>query len=114
MVSGSNADYQGNHVNWWSIEDVRKYRERTNCFVGMYNSYGSEGSDTLGENIADNVGLQLSYKSLKAGERNALPFVLDLVDSYENEPSFFISYAQVIIMYNADQKLMLGLNNFIN
>ncbi|XP_077548477.1 neprilysin-1-like [Haemaphysalis longicornis] len=63
---GSQYDAKGRLRQWWSYGSRQKYREKSQCFVEQYGSiYDQEagmklnGKNTLGENIADNGGLQL-------------------------------------------------------
>ncbi|EFP01891.1 hypothetical protein CRE_21708 [Caenorhabditis remanei] len=66
---GSQFDELGNMKNWWTAEDHRKFKEKTNTLVAQYNAYEPikgyhvNGELTLGENIADNSGLAIAYKA---------------------------------------------------
>lgn len=76
------------------MQDAYKYLERSDCFVRMHSKYGSDGAETLGENIADNVGLQLSYRAFKHSIAKDLSPLLYSSGSVK-ERKFFTSYAQV-------------------
>src|SRR5258708_454388 len=64
-------DGAGNMRDWWSPEDARSYGEHAACFVRQYSSYNAvdgikvNGELTLGENIADNGGLQLDPQAFE-------------------------------------------------
>lgn len=89
-------DGEGNMRNWWTTEDSKKYDERAACFVQQYSSYTAvddikvNGQLTLGENIADNGGLQLAWRAFQS-----LPSQhAGLVDGYTPEQRFFLGWAQ--------------------
>jgi predicted metalloendopeptidase len=66
---GSQFDGDGNLRDWWTAEDHQKFAERTGRLVAQYERYEPipgyhvNGQLTLGENIADNSGLAISYKA---------------------------------------------------
>ncbi|MFT4022105.1 MAG: M13 family metallopeptidase, partial [Acinetobacter sp.] len=65
---GSQFDELGNMRNWWTEEDHKRFKEKTQALVNQYNAYEPisgyhvNGELTLGENIADNAGLAIAYK----------------------------------------------------
>jgi predicted metalloendopeptidase len=67
--SGSQYDGQGNLRNWWTKEDHEHYEARTAKLVAQYDGYSPlpgyhlNGKLTLGENIADNAGLEIAWKA---------------------------------------------------
>jgi len=69
---GSLRDGNGNVENWWQPETGKKYLRRSNCIEEQYGNmtmmvdgkpYHDKGEKTLGENIADNGGIKIVYKS---------------------------------------------------
>ncbi|QBQ08089.1 endopeptidase O [Spiroplasma gladiatoris] len=59
---GSQFDKDGNFKNWWTEEDHKQYKLRTQKLVEQYNNYEVGGTNvngnlTLGENIGDLGGL---------------------------------------------------------
>ena len=68
---GRKYDAEGNLRPWWSPEDVRRFHDRAQCFVDEYGRFHTEegtplnGKLTLGEKLADNGGLRLSYAALR-------------------------------------------------
>jgi len=67
--SGSQYDGKGNLRNWWTKEDHERFAATTGKLVVQYDAYSPipgynlNGKLTLGENIADNAGLQIAWKA---------------------------------------------------
>ena len=100
---GRQYDADGALKNWWSKESEHTFQRRAQCIVRQYSRYrGFEGSTsnvdgnlTLGENLADNVGLHLSWQAYERwrethGEDSRLP-----VPGLTNDMLFFLSFARV-------------------
>ena len=92
-------DKDGNLNEWWTEEDAKRFKEKTQILVNQYNNYvvldslHINGQLTLGENIADNGGLFIAHNALMmAYEKNGTP---EPVDSLTYDQRFLISYAQV-------------------
>lgn len=94
---GSQFDELGNMKNWWTAEDHRKFKEKTNTLVAQYNAYEPikgyhvNGELTLGENIADNSGLAIAYKAYQLS-LNGKP--APVLDNLTGEQRFYIGWAQ--------------------
>lgn len=94
---GSQFDELGNMKNWWTAEDHRKFKEKTNALVAQYNAYEPikgyhvNGELTLGENIADNSGLAIAYKAYQLS-LNGQP--APVLDNLTGEQRFYIGWAQ--------------------
>ncbi|PID94926.1 MAG: peptidase M13 [Bacteroidales bacterium] len=98
--NGRNYDKNGNLVNWWSKSDDENFASRTQILVDWFNGIEvikgtfANGKFTLGENIADNGGVNISYvamqKAIKDKQVN-----LNEMDGYTPDERFFIAYAQV-------------------
>lgn len=96
---GRQYDKEGNLNDWWTKEDADKFNENTKVLVNQYNNYvildslHVDGELTLGENIADMGGINVSYdalmKALSGKDLNAK------IDGFTPEQRFFLSYAQV-------------------
>ncbi|MDL2312914.1 M13 family metallopeptidase [Bacteroidales bacterium OttesenSCG-928-B11] len=100
---GCQYDKVGNLNNWWTDEDTKVFDERKQVLVDWFDKIVvlnvddkpmyANGNFTLGENIADNGGLNISYVALKnamkKGEINGE------MDSFTPEQRFFIAYAMV-------------------
>jgi len=83
--------------DWWAPEDARRYRARTSVVERQYSTYVAidtmhlNGRLTLGENIADVVGVSLAYEALERaldGKSRAS------IDGFTPEQRFFLAYAQ--------------------
>ena len=89
-------DGEGNMRNWWTVEDAKDYEQRAACFVKQYSQYTAvdgikvNGELTLGENIADNGGLQLSYKAFESRPKGDA----GRIDGFTPEQRFFLGWAQ--------------------
>uniref|UniRef100_A0A336LW57 CSON006474 protein n=1 Tax=Culicoides sonorensis TaxID=179676 RepID=A0A336LW57_CULSO len=67
---GSQFDAYGNLKNWWHNQTLYKYFDKAKCFVEQYSKYSVnghhvDGVNSLGENIADNGGFKVAYKTYK-------------------------------------------------
>lgn len=96
---GRNYDKQGNLNNWWQDSDATNFKERTDVLVNYFNNVEvlpgtfANGTFTLGENIADNGGLNISYVALqKAKEQGNIK---ESMDGFTADQRFFIAYAGV-------------------
>ena len=67
--NGSQYDADGNLRDWFTPEDHEKFKVKTSALVAQYETYEPvpgfrvNGELTLGENIADNSGLAITYKA---------------------------------------------------
>jgi len=95
---GSQYDAQGNLKNWWSADDLAKFKERTTMVSNQYGAYTVldsvrvNGELTLGENIADLGGLSVAYAALQkamAGKPRTP------IDGFTPEQRFFLAWAQI-------------------
>lgn len=97
--SGSRFDADGNLNNWWTEEDLEKFKERTQKLVDFYSKIQVEddlnlnGQFTLGENTADLGGVLSAYYGLQRYyESHKKP---DEIDGLTQEQRFFMSWATV-------------------
>lgn len=79
--AGAKYDYRGSYSNWWTDEDLEKFEQLTQKAVGYYNGYENEGlqvngTQTLGENIADLGGVSAITEIAKNNN-------LDLAELYK-------------------------------
>lgn len=94
-TTGRKFNKKGELTDWWSSIDVVEYEKRTKCFESQYNNYEMDGFATLGENIADSVGLTMSYRAFKSTKVSNFPVVIPDLGFYTNEQLFLISFAQL-------------------
>jgi putative endopeptidase len=94
---GAAFDTKGRLHNWWTKEDFAHFQQSGQKLVAQYNAYkpfpdlAVNGQQTLGENIADNAGLQASYDAWRAS-LGGKPAPAD--GGFSGEQEFFIAYAQ--------------------
>lgn len=95
---GAQFDADGNLKNWWTEEDLAKFKAKTDVLVKQFNNYEAiegmhvNGELTLGENIADLGGLTIAYYALKKSlEGKPAP---EKIDGFTPEQRFFLSWAQ--------------------
>ncbi|ESU27178.1 putative metalloendopeptidase [Flavobacterium limnosediminis JC2902] len=68
---GSQYDEKGNLNNWWTDEDMSKFKAKTKLIVDQFNKYEVlkgkfvNGDATQGENIADLGGVLMGYEAFK-------------------------------------------------
>jgi putative endopeptidase len=95
---GCQFDKEGNLKNWWTAKDKEQFDARAKVMADYFDSIvvapgvHGNGKFTLGENIADHGGLQVSYQAFKQATQNA---PLANVDGFTPEQRFFLSYANV-------------------
>lgn len=95
-------DKDGNMINWWTEEDKAKFDARTRVMAEYFNGIEvapgvhANGEFTLGENIADHGGLQISFQAFSNNEK-AKPEAQRLgeVDGFTPAQRFFLAYANV-------------------
>ena len=107
---GRQFDKDGNLKDWWTAEDAKRFEERAQVMVNFFDSIqvlpglNANGSLTLGENIADHGGLQVSFQAFK----NATKYAPLLVkDGFTPEQRFFLSYAGVWAGNIRDEQIRL-------
>ncbi len=95
---GHQYDKYGNLNNWWTEEDVTKFDEHAAKLAAFFDKIEvapgvhANGKFTLGENIADQGGLLVSFNAFKKVlSQNPLPEK----EGYTPEQRFFLSYAGV-------------------
>jgi putative endopeptidase len=86
---GRKYDHKGNIVNWWTEQDKNNFKHIASKMVEQYNNYKISGMNingklTLGENLADLGGINLSVRALY----KAFPNI-----SLKDKQDFFKSYA---------------------
>ena len=95
---GRKFDMKGNLSDWWSAEDIAKFKAGTDRVVAQYGAYepipGSKvnGDLTLGENMADLAGLAIAYDAYKMSLHGKKDRV---IDGYTGDQRFFLGFGQV-------------------
>ena len=95
---GRQYDKDGNLKDWWTAEDATNFEARSNVMAAFFDSIQvapgvyANGRFTLGENIADHGGLQVSYQAFKKATAAA---PLQPENGFTPEQRFFLAYANV-------------------
>ena len=99
---GCQFDKEGNMINWWTAEDKAAFDERTKVMEEAFNKIEvapgvhANGAFTLGENIADHGGLQVSYLAFCLNEESKPDSErLQTRDGFTPAQRFFLAYANV-------------------
>ncbi|MGE9616888.1 MAG: M13 family metallopeptidase [Solitalea-like symbiont of Acarus siro] len=106
---GRKYDSTGKLNDWWSNNDLKKFTSKTAVFVKQYNDCvildkHVNGELTLGENIADLGGLQISLDALRLSNDSTV------YKEHNQLQTFFISYARMWRMKTRDEYMKLRLN----
>ena len=102
---GRQYDENGNLNDWWTEEDAKNFDANKQVLVEAFNNcvalddpelgkMNGNGELTLGENIADNGGLHVSYLAMQnAIEKKQVN--KEQMDGFTPEQRFFLAYAAV-------------------
>jgi putative endopeptidase len=96
--SGSQYDKDGTLRNWWTTEDLTRFKEKAAALQKQYDAYTVldtihvNGKLTLGENIGDLGGLNAAYEAFKMTEQGQSQ---EKIDGFTPDQRFFLSWAQV-------------------
>lgn len=96
--SGSQYDKDGNLKNWWTPEDLAKFKEKSKALQAQFDAYTVldtihvNGKLTMGENIGDLGGLNAAYEAYKMTAEWKAGKV---VDGFTPDQRFFLAWAQV-------------------
>ena len=94
---GSQYDAQGRLRNWWTDEDLARFRERSSCVVEQFEGYFIEpgihhnGKLVLGESIGDLAGAKIAYLGLQKAQAKTPG---QTIDGFTPDQQFFISWGQ--------------------
>ena len=94
---GATVDASGKLRNWWTAEDLAHFKQAGAALAAQYNAYEAlpglhlNGTQELGENIADVAGLAAAYDAWKAS-LNGKPS--PVIDGLAGDQRFFLAYAQ--------------------
>ena len=97
--SGAKFDPQGNLKNWWTDEDLVKFKARAQCIIDQFDGFEvqpglhEKGKLVTGESIADLGGLAIAYAAFQKSMQGK-PRPPD-IDGFTPEQRFFLGYAQI-------------------
>jgi putative endopeptidase len=96
--NGSQYDADGNLRDWFTPEDHEKFKAKTRALVAQYEAYEPvpgfhiNGELTLGENIADNSGLAITYKAYHLSlSGRAAP----VIEGFTGDERLYLGWVQV-------------------
>jgi putative endopeptidase len=95
---GRQYDKEGNMNDWWTAEDTEKFNARADKLVAYFDKIevlpglNANGRFTLGENIADQGGVQLAWDAYKNATADTPPADKDGLTAGQR---FFLAYAGV-------------------
>jgi putative endopeptidase len=99
---GCQYDKDGNLNNWWTEEDKARFDARTKVMEEFFNGIEvapgvhANGAFTLGENIADHGGLQISFQAFRnIAKSSNLPIFESSNSEFSPAQRFFLAYANV-------------------
>jgi len=125
----------GNLRDWWSNATADEFRTRANCLADQYSAFPTtsvfdssnvlgnvNGNYTLGENIADNGGLKLSFRAFKQFMATSAQASQDSEDEEDSDDDsddkqatlssadadklFFVSFAQAFCAKASDASMI--------
>ena len=108
---GRKYDKDGNMNYWWTPEDSEKFKATTQRLVDFYNEFividtlRANGELTLGENIADNGGLNIAYQAY-SNSRSGKP-APEPIDGFTDDQRFLLAYARVWAGNIRDEQIYL-------
>ena len=104
---GRKFDKDGNLTDWWSAEDSKLFDERTKVLVEQFNSYlvldsiHADGTLSLGENIADLGGLNISFQAFKLANNDSKP-----INGFTPNQRFYLAYSHVWAQNIRDKEIL--------
>ena len=94
---GAQYDAEGRLQNWWTPDDLARFRERTQCISDQFENYFIEpgihhnGRLVLGESIGDFAGAKIAWRAFqKAQQTTPAP----TIDGLTPAQQFFIAWGQ--------------------
>ncbi len=98
---GRRFDEKGRIRDWWSEESNKLFQKRTDALGAQYDSYepleglNVNGRLTMGENIGDLGGLEMSYAAYQRYLAATSDGVAPVIDGLTGDQRFFLGWAQV-------------------
>jgi putative endopeptidase len=95
---GRKFDPKGNFSEWWTPQDVTRFKALTDKVVAQYAAYepvpGSKvnGELTLGENMADLAGLHVAYDAYQISLKGKKAPV---IDGFTGDQRFYLGFGQI-------------------
>lgn len=94
--NGAKFDAHGNQVNWWTEDDLAKFKARAECIVRQFDAFAvgdvhENGELVSGESIADLAGLKIAYAAYMKSQEGRAP---QIIDGFTPQQRVFIGYAK--------------------
>ncbi len=96
--NGSQYDKDGNLKNWWTEDDLTKFKAKTQQLIDRYSTFTVldsvhvKGALTIGENTADNGGIAIAYDAFKLTQQGQDTV---RIGGYTPDERFFMSIARI-------------------
>jgi putative endopeptidase len=114
---GRQYDKDGNLNDWWTEEDADRFKSKIAKLEQQYDNYKIldslhvDGKLTMGENIADLGGLNISYNALMMSYNGNYPAD---IDGFNYTQRFFLGYASVWRQNIRDKELIRRLKEDVH
>jgi putative endopeptidase len=104
---GRKYDKDGNMNDWWTEEDGKRFEERAKVLSDQYDAFvvldtiHANGKLSLGENIADLGGLNISYQAYRMAGNDTEP-----IDGFTPDQRFYLAYAHLWASNIRDKEIL--------
>ena len=111
---GAQFDKDGNFNNWWTEEDFKKFKARTQQVIDRYDAFTVldslhlKGALTVGENTADLGGVSIAYDAFKMTKQGQDTV---RIEGYTPDQRFFLSIARIWRVKTRDEYLSNYIKN---
>jgi len=105
---GSQYDENGNLKNWWTAEDLAKFKQKTKLIVEQFNKFEPlkgkfvNGDATQGENIADLGGVVMGFEAFKKSSQYKNK---EKISGLTPEQRYFLAYGYAWMVNAKDEAL---------
>ena len=105
---GSQYDENGNLKNWWTAEDLVKFKQKTKLIVEQFNKFEPlkgkfvNGDATQGENIADLGGVVMGFEAFKKSSQYKNK---EKISGLTPEQRYFLAYGYAWMINAKDEAL---------
>jgi putative endopeptidase len=104
---GRKYDKDGNMNDWWTEEDGKRFEERAKVLSDQYDAFvvldtiHANGKLSLGENIADLGGLNISYQAYGMACNDTEP-----IDGFTPDQRFYLAYSHLWASNIRDKEIL--------
>lgn len=105
---GSQYDEKGNLNNWWTADDLKKFKAKTGLIVSQYSKFkvgdkNVNGEATQGENIADLGGVVMGYEAFKKTNQYKNK---EIISGLNPDQRYFLAYGYAWMVNYTKEALM--------